>query len=77
MPKTLVAQNVTSVNPLHFINKDGIVNGLICNCEVNYGDCGLTYQVDLWSEMTSAQKQQAQSVYNFLAAKIRAHFGVE
>jgi len=70
MPKTFIAQSVQSVNPLHFVETGGVVTGLICNAEVNYGELGMIHQIDLWGDLTAAQKTQAQAVYNFLKAKI-------
>lgn len=70
MPRTYIAQKVVSVNPLHFVLEAGNVVGLLCNCEVNYGELGMTHQIDLWGDLTPAQKTQAQAVYNFIKSKI-------
>jgi len=70
MPRQYTAQKVTSVNPLHFERKGDVVTGLICNCEVNYGELGITHQIDLWGDLTATQRQKAQAVYDFVKAKV-------
>lgn len=72
MPKTFIAQNVNSINPLHFEQKQGVVTGLICNCQVNYGELGMTHQIDLWGDLTEAQRTKAQQLYDFVKAKVEA-----
>jgi hypothetical protein len=74
MNKTFVAQNIVSVNPFHFKVEDGVVTGLVCNVEVNYGEMGLTHQIDLWADLTAPQKTMAQNLYNFIRAKATEHF---
>lgn len=63
------AQAVTNVNPLQFNTIGDQVVGIVVNCEVNYGGIGLSHQLDLWGELTDAQKEQAQVLYNFLRGK--------
>lgn len=70
MVRTYTAKEVTSVNPLQFETKGGVVTGLICNCEVNYGELGMTHQIDLWGDLTAAQREKAQVVYNFVRGKV-------
>lgn len=70
MAKTFVAQNVVSVNPLHFEVKGNVVTGLIASCEVDYGELGMTHQIDLWGLLTDSQRTQAQKLYEFVKAKV-------
>ena len=70
MPKTFVAQNVVSVNPLRFEKKGDVVTGVIVNCEVNYGEIGMTHQLDLWGDLTPEQRERAQGVYDFIKEKV-------
>jgi len=63
------AQSVTNVNPLQFNLVGNNVVGLVCQCEVNYGGMSLNHQIDLWGELTDPQKEQAQTLYNFLRGK--------
>lgn len=66
------AQSVTNVNPLQFNLVGHQVVGLVCNCEVNYGGISLNHQLDLWGELTDAQKEQAQILYNFLRGTVES-----
>jgi len=70
MPKTFVAQNIVAINGLAFQTKDDIVVGLIASCDVNYGELGLTQEIDLWSKLTKTQRNQAQSIYNAVKNKL-------
>lgn len=70
MPKTFTAQSVQSINPIHFETKGGVVTGLIVNCEVNYGEVGMTHQVDIWGNLTPTQRDKAQKVYDFIRVRI-------
>lgn len=72
MPRQYTAQEVKSINPLHFEQKQGVVTGLIVNCEVNYGEIGMTHQIDLWGDLTDYQREWAQKLYNFVKARIEA-----
>jgi len=72
MAKTFVAQKVTSVNPLHFERKGDIVTGLIVDCEVSYGEIGMSHRVDVWGELTQAQRDTAQQFYEFIQRKIES-----
>lgn len=70
MPKTYVAQSVHSVNPLHFEKKGDVVTGVLVTCEVNYGELGMTHQLDIWGDLTLAQREEAQRVYDFIKQKV-------
>jgi len=72
MVKTYTAQNVVSVNPLHFETKGDVVTGLIVSCEVNYGELGMTHQLDIWGDLTPAQREIAQNVYDFVEGKVKS-----
>jgi len=72
MPKQFIAQNVVSVNPLRFVSENGEVVGVIVDCAVNYGELGMSHQVDIWDDLTDAQKERAQEVYNFIKNKVEA-----
>ena len=74
MPKTLIAQNVSSVNPLQWIWKEGELVDIICNCEVNYGELGLTHQVSILEDLTPEQVTKAKAVYQFLRNMVEAKF---
>lgn len=74
MAKTFTAQNVISVNPLSWVWKDGELVGLMVNCEVNYGEMGMSHQVDIWEDLTQAQKDKAKAVYQFIKAKVETAF---
>lgn len=74
MPKTLTADRVTSVNGLQFIWKEGEIVGLVAVAEVNYGEVGLTHQVDIWPDLTPAQRDRAKELYDFIRQKIEAEF---
>jgi len=74
MPKTLVAKNVASVNPLQFVWKEGAIVGLLVTCEINFGETGLQYQVDIWEDLTATQKQKAIAIYNRVKDLIEAKF---
>jgi len=63
------AESVTNVNPLQFNMVGNNVVGIVVACEVNYGGMSLNHQIDLWGELTDAQKEQAQTLYNFLRNK--------
>lgn len=70
MPKTFTAQNVVSVNPLRFLLEDDEVVGIVVDCEVNYGELGMTHQIDIWDELTADQQYRAQQVYDFIKNKV-------
>lgn len=74
MAKTFVAKNVSSVNPLTWVLKGGELVGLIVSCEVNYGEMGFTHQVDIWEDLTQAQKVKAKDVYQFIKGKVETAF---
>lgn len=74
MPKTLIAQSVQSVNPLRFESTSGVITGLIVNCEVNYGELGMTHQLDIWEDLTPAQKAKAQTIYDLVKSKVETIF---
>lgn len=70
MPLKFEAKNIISINPLHFELKGGVVTGLICSCEVNYGEMGMNHQIDIWEELTPGQRQRAQALYDFIRSKV-------
>ena len=72
MPKQFTAQSVQSVNPIHFEQKQGVVTGLLVNCEVNYGELGMTHQIDIWGDLNPAQRQKAQALYDFVKSEIES-----
>jgi len=69
MAKTLIAQNVTSINPITFTRDGDEIVGMVCRAEVNYSELGLTHDIDVWPLMNVTQKAQAQAIYNFLKVK--------
>ena len=69
MPKQFTAQKVVSVNPLQFVREGNVLTAIIVTCEVNYGELGMTHQIDIWGDLTDAQKGRAQAVYNFIKDK--------
>ena len=77
MPFEFKAQSVTSVNPLQFNKVGEQVIGLVVSCDVNYGGMSLNHQIDLWGELTDAQKATAQSVYDFIKNKAESIILVE
>lgn len=74
MPKTFTAKNLVSVNPLAWVWKDGELVGLIVNVEVNYGEMGMTHQIDIWEDLTPQQKDKAKAVYLFIKGKVEQAF---
>lgn len=66
MPYEWTAQNIVSINPINFKVEGGNVVGLEVSCEVNYGEFGMSHQIDVWQYLNPGQKQVAQNVYNFL-----------
>ena len=66
MARTYTAQSVTSVNPLRFETKGDVVTGVIVSFDVNYGELGMTHQLDIWGYLTPAQRNKAEEVYNFI-----------
>jgi len=74
MPKTFIAKNLISVNPLQWVWKDGELVGLIVNCEVNYGEMGMSHQIDIWEDLTDPQKATAKAVYQFIKTKVEQAF---
>lgn len=74
MVKTFVAQNIASINPVTFQLDAGTVVGLLMSVEVNYGEIGLTHQVNVWSSLNPAQKQKAKDLYAFLQAKAEQEY---
>lgn len=55
-----------SINPLQFKVKEGNVIGLTMNVDVNYGEMGISHQVELWDELPDGYKDRAQSIYDAL-----------
>ncbi len=74
MVKTFTAQNIVSCNPLHWVWKDGELVGLMVNVEVNYGEMGMSHQVDIFEDLTDAQKLKAKQVYQFIKGKVEQAF---
>ena len=70
MPKTLVAQNVASISSIRFVAEAGLVSGLVCQFEVNYGTQGLSDTLDIWLTLTAAQQNRIQEIYNAIVNKI-------
>lgn len=65
MPYQWTAKNIVSINPISFISDDGItVSKLICQCEVNYGEFGLSHTIDLWIDMNDTQKARVQAIFD-------------
>lgn len=74
MPKTFTAQNVTTVNPISFVWKEGKLVAIMVNCEVNYGEMGMPHQVDIIEDLTQAQKDKAKAVYQFIRGRVEKAF---
>lgn len=70
MPKQYTAQSIETLNQVQFETKGDIVTGLIVTCNVNYGEMGLTHQIDLWKDLPAAQRQKAQALYDAIKAKV-------
>jgi len=74
MPKTLVAKSIPGINPMHFEVKDGVVQRLLLNVNVNYGELGITHQIDLFDDFSDTQKARAQKLYDDALAKATKRF---
>lgn len=74
MPKTYTAQSITHINPIQVIRTEGVVTGLVVNCDVNYGELGMQQEVDIWEDLTPTQKTKVVSIYNFIKAKVEDYF---
>ena len=74
MPKTFTAQNVVSVNPIQFVWKEGELVAIMVDCEVNYGEMGVSHQVDIFEDLTPEQKNRAKQVYQFIKGKVEKAF---
>ena len=74
MAKTFTAKNVISVNPLSFVWKEGELVAIMVNCEVNYGEMGMSHQVDIIEDMTPDQIEKAKAVYQFIKGKVESSF---
>jgi hypothetical protein len=71
MVKTLTAKNIASIGSIRFeVDASGNLTKVEVNCEINYGELGMTQTIDLLPQLTSAQKQVAQSFYNNLKSKL-------
>ena len=74
MAKTFTAKNVISVNPIRFVWKEGELVAIMVSCEVNYGEMGMSHQVDIFEDLTQAQKDKAKAVYQFIKATVEKAF---
>jgi len=74
MPKTFTAQTVSAINNIQFVHEAGVLTQLLCTAEVNYGEIGLTHQVDIFPDLLPAQIERAQAVYDFIKGKVEASF---
>ena len=69
MAKTLVAKNIAGINNVVFsIGSVGKITAISVGCEVNFGEMGLSQTVDIWADLTVAQKIVAQNFYARLKA---------
>ncbi len=70
MPKTFIAQNVISVNPLRWVWEEGELIGLVVGCEVNYGERGMPHQLDIYPYLTEAERGRAKTIYQAIKQKV-------
>ena len=74
MPKQFTAQSVQSVNPLQWVWKDGQLVQILVGCEVNYGELGMTHQVDILPDLTPEQRTRAEQIYQRIRYLVEVHF---
>ena len=75
MPKTFVAKNIANISNVAFsVDEAGKITAIAVTCEVNFGEMGLSQTVDVWSNLTAAQKTDAQSFYDRLKAILKKEF---
>ena len=72
MPKQFTAHSVQSANQVRFEITGNVVTGLIVTCDVNYGELGLTHQIDIWGDLPAAQRQKVQALYDLVKDKIES-----
>lgn len=64
MAKTYTAQTVSPVQAINAVWEAGAIVMLMVTVEVEYGEMGLTHQVNVWPCLTQTQKNH---VSDFLA----------
>jgi len=64
MPKTLQAQSIANIGNVRFvIDGEGYLRELRVSCEVNYGQLGITEDVDIKPHLSSRGIKAAEALY--------------
>ena len=74
MPKTLTAKNIASIGSIQIFAQAGAVNKMEVACEVNFGEMGQNFTVDIFPRLTPAQKTQLQTLYDRVKTLLEAEF---
>ena len=72
MPYQHTAQHIHSISSANFeVEEDKVtVKGFTIDCDINYGDFNKNHSIDLWAEMTNAQRSRVQELYDMLKSKV-------
>jgi len=64
MPKTLQAQSIANIGNVRFVvDGEGHLEELRVSCEVNYGQLGITEDVDIKPRLSSKEVRAAETLY--------------
>jgi len=66
MARTITAQSVKPITTITFNVKAGMIVGLTSEVEINYGTFGHNETVELWSKLSTGQRNALQGIYNTL-----------
>ena len=75
MPETLIAKNIAAIKGFSFsVDSQGRITNLVVNAEVNFGTESRDRSVDIWSDLTVAQKAAAQGIYDRMKSLMQVKF---